>query len=89
MQSRRDDLISLFYLLQFFMNGSLWWYNEVQHEQNLRGVIGQLKIKMKAHEMCRGKAKNLIPFGEEVMSYKFQEMPNYAKLKHLLVCVLL
>lgn len=89
MQSRRDDCIALFYLLQYFMNGNLWWFNEVQHRSNLRGVIGQLKLQMSVRDMCQGKAAKLVPFGEEVMKYKFSEMPNYSKLKHLLIGILL
>jgi hypothetical protein len=39
--------------------------------------------------LCKNKAAPLLPFMKEVFSYKFEETPNYAKLRQLLVCILL
>lgn len=39
--------------------------------------------------LCVGKAKALEPMVKEIFEYKFDEAPNYSKLKHLLACFLL
>jgi hypothetical protein len=44
---------------------------------------------MTAENFCIDFAKPLIPFYEEVMGYKFEEEPNYSKLKFLLKRILL
>jgi hypothetical protein len=44
---------------------------------------------MTARKLCIGNSRKLLPFVEEVFSYKFKETPDYAKLKFLLLKVLL
>lgn len=40
-------------------------------------------------ELCVGPAEILLPFCKEIFSLKFDEEPNYRKLKHFLVSILL
>ena len=36
-----------------------------------------------------GPAKTLLPFVKEIFSYGFKDQPNYSKLKHYLISVIL
>ena len=40
-------------------------------------------------ELCVGPAQILLPFCKEIFSLSFDEEPNYRKLKHFLVSILL
>ena len=44
---------------------------------------------MDPEKLCSGHAKALLPFANEVLEYEFEEKPDYAKLKFLLVKILL
>jgi serine/threonine protein kinase len=72
--SRRDDLISLCYLLVFLVNGALTW---VQRER-LAGPmiveqIGYIKARLRVQDICVGQAKGLVEFCRECHSYKFDQ----------------
>ena len=85
--SRRDDLISLFYLLVYLMKGgnlpgtSLANSTDVNQEfQHIRDV----KIKQRTHDLCFGNTKGLTNFKREVFSYRFKDEPRYDYLRDLL-----
>lgn len=89
-QSRRDDLISLCYLLVFFLNGKLDWLGDLMDsDPNYFEKVGLIKMKLDPEGLCVGKAKLLLPFVTEVFSLSFTEEPPYQKLRFLLMCPLL
>lgn len=95
--SRRDDLISLSYLLLYLIDGDLAFLtkdgesqaenaDEKQFNQAEFQRIKGLKNKMTAKMLCESpEALTLLPFLEEVFAYEFEQAPDYAKLKTMLV----
>ena len=116
-QSRRDDLISLCYLLVYLIDGDLTFLtkedqmedsamlSESQPAPDLTSSNGGEHGKIKEDEFVRlRRAKNtlspeqlcdseesllLLPFMKEIMGYRFNEQPNYDKLRCLLLKILL
>ena len=95
--SRRDDLISLSYLLLYLIDGDLAFLaadddqngaseanNGFNHAEFKR--IRKLKNKLTPAMLCESKeAKTLLPFMEEIFSYEFDQTPNYFKLASILL----
>ena len=89
-QSRRDDLISLLYLIQFFVTGDLQWIVEVHsNEDEFFKYIANVKINLTPDQICIGSARGLLPFAREILSYNYYDQPDYSKLKHMLIKYLL
>ena len=89
-QSRRDDMISLLYLLSFFVTGDLAWVETLDSDDaEVFNNVGDVKNKMTPEEICQETARGLLPFAKEIYKYDFYEQPNYAKLKHMLLKYLL
>jgi len=97
MTSRRDDLISLCYLLIFLADETkLGIISEVEGmpKKDKFRYIKSHKLQQSALNLCGTEKDNpetyrLEPFVEEVFSLEFNEVPNYAKLKFLLTKSLL
>jgi len=52
-QSRRDDLISLAYLLTFFIRGDLDWLKNLRpNDPQFFKKIGQVKKTLNHHKLC-------------------------------------
>jgi hypothetical protein len=79
--SRRDDLISLFYLLVSFFDGKTDWVNDIDFESPLFKQFRVIRLGQKPESLCHGKSAPLLPFMKEVFGYKFEENPNYGKLR--------
>ena len=83
-QSRRDDLESLGYMLMYFVRSSLPW-------QGLKGAtkedkyqkIGTKKRDTSVEELCRGSPKAFAKYLNMCLALKFDERPNYDKMKKL------
>ena len=85
--SRRDDMISLFYLLVFlFKEGAMPGIDSqdfddtaelFEHVKNVRQV-------QKTADLCFGNTQNLYNFKKEVFGYRFNEKPAYDKLRSIL-----
>lgn len=89
-QSRRDDLISLLYLVSFFVTGDLAWIVELRsNEDEFFDYVAKVKINLTPEEICTGSARGLLPFAREIFSYDYLDKPDYPKLKHMLVKYLL
>ena len=81
--SRRDDLISLSYLLvYFFKRGKI---PESSDSQNI--VYGNNKKDYRAslEELCYDNTEDLKEFMTEVFSYRFKDTPRYDYLRDILV----
>lgn len=95
--SRRDDLISLVYNLIFMLDPSrMTFINGLSDKDKMERLklIGEAKAKMTVVDLCGESLKDTIayvlyPFVQEVMSYSFEQEPNYDKLRFLLEAVLL
>jgi len=90
--SRRDDLISLAYLLLYLIDGDLEYMKDGdadKHPQDQAAEfqkIGLKKVTMTPEELClSNESKKIYPFLKEVYSLKFDEEPNYNKLNFILV----
>ena len=83
--SRRDDLISLAYILAYLASGKIAF---VKHEIQLMDqikVIKRKKNKYTALEFCKSqKCMFLQEFLKRIYDLKFEEEPDYAGLKWLL-----
>lgn len=83
--SRRDDFLSLLYILIFlltlkvpFMEGNI---DEPEREAQYRHE----KNSQKPDQFCKElDCMQLLEFAEETYSYSFKEKPNYNKLRFLL-----
>lgn len=89
-QSRRDDLISLVYILAYFLNGRLSWLKKIKRtDPDYLEKVGKIKEEIALTTICEKKAECLFDFASEVFKLKFEEEPNYAKLKFMLTVALL
>ena len=76
-------MISLAYFVVFLVNGEFTWLEGVDSEApDFCEKVGQIKKDLTPETLCTGLAKTLIPFVKEIFSYKFEEKPEYSKLKH-------
>lgn len=91
--SRRDDLISLFYLLTFLL-----------HQGNIPGIdlptslehkssgkqrecferIKEAKSRLRSRDLCTGRSRKLKEFKKEIFSYHFKDEPRYGVLREML-----
>jgi len=97
--SRKDDFVSLCYLLTYLMDFNLHFLkdtfdnHEVQPSSSCK--LGFLKIlnkkeNLKPDELCATENSwKIIDFVSEVFDLKFDDKPNYSRLKFLLVKELL
>lgn len=85
--SRRDDLISLFYLIVFmFKRGQMPGFDIHDDEDKNKQfkTIRDVKFKYRASDLCCDNTKELIRFMREVFSYRFKDTPRYDYLRGLL-----
>ncbi|KAH9837262.1 kinase-like protein [Rhodofomes roseus] len=83
--SRRDDLISLAYILLFFVRGSLPWQGiptSVKAKRN--DQLTRAKARAKPSQLCKGLPTPFCVFVEYVMRLEFDERPNYLYIRNLL-----
>ena len=87
MTSRRDDLISLCYLLIYLLNkGNL---KGIDLSQNLSrnesfNLVKKAKMNHSISEFCCDNASNITRFCEVIFKLQFKETPNYKLLRDLL-----
>jgi casein kinase 1 len=81
--SRRDDIISLLYMLVYLINGKNHWLGDLNpSDLGYFRKVGQIKKQLNAETLCVHDALCLKEFAAEVFRIQFSEQPNYAKLKH-------
>ena len=85
--SRRDDLISLFYLMVYlFKKGQLPGVkvtSDMDVNEEFR-LIRDVKKSQKTSDVCFGNTKDLSSFKREIFSYRFMDTPDYEKLRVML-----
>lgn len=96
--SRRDDLISLAYLLIYIVDGDLEFMkghcdsgdDNMSSNSDEFISIGKAKLGMSPKEICPSiESRELLPFVQEIYSLRFDEEPNYSKLNFLLAKILM
>jgi len=71
-QSRRDDMISLGYLLSFLVVGDITWLKDFKPtDPNFFQKIMRVKTTIQSDQLCSGQARGLQPYVDEVFEYKF------------------
>lgn len=87
--SRRDDLISLCYLLAFLINEgklpNIDIYNQKDKNESFK-KIRDAKLKHSLQDLCNEKdgTADLTDFFTECFSYRYKDKPKYAKLRAIL-----
>ncbi|KAH7824248.1 putative Casein kinase I [Monocercomonoides exilis] len=80
--SRRDDLISLGYMLSFLFHGSLPWQipEKISFDERCKKIY-QCKKKITISELFNGMPSEFSSYFESVSKLGFDEDPDYEKLK--------
>lgn len=80
-QSRRDDLISLGYMLVEFARGELPWSDLSDDMSDVDDRMAHSKVQWGVEELCKGLHPSLHWYMTHVTRLAFSETPNYAKLR--------
>jgi serine/threonine protein kinase len=86
--SRRDDLESVGYMLIYFMKQSLPWQglktkSETEHIEQ----IGTVKMSINLNKLCEGLPKQFREYIKICKEIKFEEDPDYDKLKNCFISI--
>lgn len=87
--TRRDDLISLAYMLTSLIQDDLEWTRSVNRYISNYNKVGLIKRQLTPEKVCQNQAHLLLSFVQEVFEIEYYEEPCYSKLKFMLVSVLL
>ena len=91
-QSRRDDMISIGYMLAFLAGKRLPWQGYAIHgpyaKKNYEKIV-DLKHKSKPEEICRGLPPEFAEYIKYCLKLNFEEKPDYEYLRNLFKQVLL
>ena len=83
--SRRDDLISIGYMLVYFIKGFLPWQGlDASTKEEKYRKIGDVKRKTTIEELCRDLPVEIKVFIDYCCSLDFSETPKYSLLIKLL-----
>lgn len=69
--SRKDDLESIIYMMVVLFKGKLPWS---KFDTN---VMYGIKTQIRAKDLCEGMPKELASIAEEVLGYKYDDVPRY------------
>ena len=88
--SRRDDIISLVYVLQFLIiTKNLSWINEECAVNDQWDRIARYKVFTTARNYCTEETKFLYPLLKYAYKLEFKESPDYNNIRFLLKKILL
>jgi serine/threonine protein kinase len=82
--SRRDDMVSLGYVLLYFCRGSLPWQKlgaATKEETFIR--IGEKKRDILTETLCHGLPKEFLEYLDYTLSLPFDETPDYCYLRRI------
>ena len=77
--SRRDDLVSLAYLLLYLHNSTLAFFGINQTESEFQEIL-DAKLNCSTQALCGKKSEELLAFVNEIFNMRFDTTPNYKKL---------
>jgi len=88
--SRRDDLISIGYMLIYFIKGKLPWQGlKATTVEDKYEKIGCIKKNISLIDLCNGIPKSLIEYFKYCYGLEFKDKPDYDKLIDLLLKILI
>ena len=88
-QSRKDDLISIGYMLVYFFNSKLpWQLIRDRNELNKIRRIYKMKKETKPEILCRGLPNEMTEYMKYVENLRFEQKPNYEYLRNLFNAIL-
>jgi serine/threonine protein kinase len=80
--SRRDDLISLGYVLIYLIRGELPWQNIViENKDEKIAEVGKIKKNTKIRDICKDLPENMYKYLKYCYKLKFEEKPDYEKCR--------
>ena len=83
-QSRRDDLESLGYIMIYFCRGSLPWQDlKAPTEDERTELVKEKKMNTPIEDLCRGLPDAFKSYFKYVQTLKFDDRPNYSYLHKL------
>lgn len=83
--TRRDDLISLGYMLIHLLKGQLAWIHTKGTTKEMIKKIYQIKATIFLKKLCENLPKEFISYFQYVYKLSFFEKPDYALLKGLFI----
>jgi casein kinase 1 len=89
--SRKDDLVSLAYMMSFMINGKLpWALDPLKSYETQREEIGRMKLSPTARQdLCEGSAIVLKEFVDQIYDLTYSSLPDYELLRKILNQVLI
>ncbi|CAD8057210.1 unnamed protein product [Paramecium sonneborni] len=75
--SRKDDIESLFYVILYFLRGSLPWQNLPVSENERTKAVGDIKQKIDLNDLCANQPHELVEILQHLKSLNFTDEPNY------------
>ena len=75
--ARRDDIISVIYLLVFLINGRIEKYDKGMDFKQLFEKVSELKNSKTAYEFCTGQSHVFAHILDYAYNLEFEEKPNY------------
>lgn len=83
-QSRRDDLLSIGYVLIYMLKGTLPWVGiSAKTKKDKYDLIKEKKMETSAEELCGEENPAFIKYFNYCSNLKFEEKPNYSYLRKL------
>lgn len=81
--SRRDDLISLAYMLLHLARGSLPWQVVRGSTEKRNDTMARVKAQTKVSQLCQGLPQDFSVFVEYVLKLDYDERPKYLYIRKL------
>lgn len=83
-QSRRDDMEALGYLMIYLLRGSLPWQQiKATTEERKLELIREMKETISTSDLCDGLPKEFKVYFDHVRSLKFGDKPRYFYLRRI------
>ena len=86
--SRRDDIISIAYVLIIFLKGSLPWEADYFRKKSKYITMIYKREKITPEELCFGLPEQFTDFVKYSYSLKFEQSPNYNYLRSLFITLI-
>merc|ERR1712187_832679 len=85
-QSRRDDLEAIGYMITYCLRGKLPWSGlKVQDTVKKYQKIGEMKYQTAPEDLCKGMPEGFVSYLTYTKNLKFAERPDYEKIQQMIV----
>lgn len=82
-QSRRDDLLSIGYMLVYLARGKLPWQGLKMSSDRRSAKIHELKERISLPELCKGLSPAFVEYFRYCRGLDFEEEPDYCRIRRL------